>query len=64
MGKKGGKSEGIVGSNYLLICMVLEMYKNSLLRDCNLLNIFCFKLCEKKYIKLSINQSVCVAMWF
>jgi hypothetical protein len=44
--------------------MVLEMYKNSLLRDCNLLNIFCFKLCEKKYIKLSINQSVCVAMWF
>jgi hypothetical protein len=34
MGKKGGKSEGIVGSNYLLICMVLEMYKNSLRRDC------------------------------
>jgi hypothetical protein len=56
-------SQGIVGSNYLLICMVFEMYKNSLLRDCDLLNIFSFK-CEKIYMKPFIIQSVCVAMWF
>jgi hypothetical protein len=44
-------TQGIVGSNYLLICMVLEMFRNSLLKDCDLLNIFSFKLFEKIYIK-------------
>jgi len=57
-------TQGIVGSNNLLICMILEMFRNSLLKDCGLLNIFSFKLFEKIYIKQSINQSVCVAMWF
>jgi len=44
--------------------MILEMFRNNLLKDCGLLNIFSFKLFEKIYIKQSINQSVCVAMWF
>jgi hypothetical protein len=43
-------TQGIVGSNYLLICMVLEMCRNNLLKDCDLLNIFSFKLCEKNIL--------------